>query len=254
MKLLYTVVISVLLTACQPLQSVKHTSEDSLGADSSPESSVEAPSNESFAGLSDGQANNQTVEVEAIDSEVVAQYECAAVVAAKLSQCTENLAELMASQVQRLPEAEVAELGHHQEKLVIGRVEYVQLNPSEKILKARIDTGAGISSLNAIDLVQFQRDGKNWVRFNIIDPETKQPLAFEKKVKRYVTIKQLSGEDQRRPIIVMGLVLGSINEQVELTLADRSDYVYQLLIGRNFLRDRAIVDVSHKYTIKPSEP
>lgn len=256
MKLIPTIVLCTLLSACQiPLQGVEPTSDGNADSrqNNSPDTQANNPSD--AVAENEGQVDNQVSDfiVEAIDGEVVAQYECAAAVAAELSQCSENLAELMASQAQRLPVAEAKELVHHQDKLVIGRVEYVQLNPSEQVLKARIDTGAGLSSLNAVDLVQFQRDGKNWVRFNIIDPKTKKPISFEKKVKRFVTIKQLSGNDQRRPIIVMGLELGSIKEQVELTLADRSGYVYQLLIGRNFLRDRAVVDVSHKYTTQTAE-
>ena len=233
--------------------SPANDSDADSSQDATSDTQASNPSEAQVEGESQVDSQINDFVLEAIDGEVVAQYECAAAVAAELSQCTENLAELMANQAQRLPVTEVKELTYHKDKLVIGRVEYVQLNPSEQMLKARIDTGAGISSLNAVDLVQFQRDGKNWVRFNIIDPKTKKPVGFEKKVKRFVIIKQLSGEDQRRPVIMMGLELGTIKEQVELTLADRSGYVYQLLIGRNFLRDRAVVDVSYKYTTQAAE-
>ena len=75
-------------------------------------------------------------------------------------------------------------------------------------------------------------------------------ITVERPIKRLVEIKQLAGESQRRPIVIMSLRLGSIEEQVEMTLSDRTDFVYPILIGRNFLRDRAIVDVSRKYVIK----
>lgn len=135
---------------------------------------------------------------------------------------------------------------------IIGRVEnaFLKLSGPEQIklkLKARIDTGAGLSSMHAQELVSFERDGKPWVRFAVLKPKTSEPVFFERPVRRYVSIKQLGGNYQKRPIVGMALVLGDIEETVDVTLTDRSGYVYQVLIGRNFLRDRAVVDVSRKF-------
>ncbi len=134
--------------------------------------------------------------------------------------------------------------------LVIGRVENVLVSPDDIKLKARIDTGAGISSLHAKDKTEFERDGKDWVRFTLIVSD-EESQVLERPIKRFVSIKQHTGEPQRRPVVVMSLTLGPIEEQVEMTLTDRGDYLYPVLIGRNFLRDRAIVDVSRKFRIKP---
>jgi hypothetical protein len=136
--------------------------------------------------------------------------------------------------------------------LLIGRVEKIYLMAEKQVLKARIDTGAGISSLYAIDIVELDRDGKPWVRFTIPLPD-QQSITVERPVKRVVEIKQLSGTPQRRPVVIMSLRLGPVEEQVEMTLANRTDYLYPILIGRNFLKDRAIVDVSKKYIIKITE-
>lgn len=134
--------------------------------------------------------------------------------------------------------------------VVLGRLEKVNLKPEKLVLSARIDTGAGLSSLNAQELTNFERDGKAWVRFGLLDPKTKQLVYFERAIKRHVNIKQIGTEPMRRPVILMNVVLGTIDEQLEMTLADRSGYVYQVLIGRNFLRDQAVVDVSKKFTTK----
>jgi hypothetical protein len=135
------------------------------------------------------------------------------------------------------------------EHLLIGRVENVYLLPDNVKIKARIDTGAGICSLHVVNLVNFERDGKRWVKFSV--PITGQDVVeIERPVKRYAQIKQQNGKSQRRPVIRMTLRLGAIEEHVEITLTDRSDYLYHLLIGRNFLRDRAIVDVSKKFTVQ----
>ncbi len=134
--------------------------------------------------------------------------------------------------------------------LVIGRVEKVMLKPNNLLIKARVDTGAGITSLNALELSNFERDGKRWVRFAVLDPETDEKIFFERRVQRTTCIKQLSGDYQSRPVVNMTLELGPLEEQIEVTLQDRTGYLYQLLIGRNFLRDRAIVDVSQSYATK----
>lgn len=136
--------------------------------------------------------------------------------------------------------------------LLVGRVEnaYLKLdgtNNSELKLKARIDTGAGISSLNAQDVVEFERDGKPWVRFAVLEPDSGKPMTFERKIKDYATIKQLDGSPQKRPVVNMTIRLGDLTEHLDVNLSDRTGYLYQLLVGRNFLRDHAVVDVSRKF-------
>ena len=133
------------------------------------------------------------------------------------------------------------------DKLIVGRVEYISLLPRKLHLKTKIDTGAKTSSLNAIDLTEFERDGKSWVRFAMIEPGTKKKIFFERPIIRKTKVKQLESELQQRPTVRMSIVLGPIEEQVEFTLVDRSGYLYQVLIGRNFLRDRVVVDVSQVF-------
>lgn len=150
------------------------------------------------------------------------------------------------------PVAKAANVVSVDEKLIVGRVENVGVGPENIVVKARIDTGAGLSSLNALDMQPFERDGKAWVRFAILDPAKKdQKVFFERKVKRYKSIKQLGAPAQQRPVVVMTLNLGTVVEKVDVTLVDRTGYLYQLLVGRNFLRDRALVDVSKKFVTEP---
>lgn len=133
------------------------------------------------------------------------------------------------------------------ELLVIGRVENVYL-PDKLKFKARIDTGESLSALHTSELVEFERDGKPWVRFAIQAAEDKPLVYYELPVKRFITTKQSQGTEERRPTVAMGLTMGPLDEKVEMTLTDRSGSIYDVLIGRNFLRDRAIVDVSKKFT------
>lgn len=139
------------------------------------------------------------------------------------------------------------------ELLIIGRVENVWLLPDQLKFKARIDTGAGLSSMHAADLIEFERDGKRWVRFSVPASDT-ETMQYERPVKRYVSIKQHTGKPQRRPIVSMSIRLGNLEERVDFTLTNRKDYLYRILIGRNFLRDTAVVDVSRKFITVPLLP
>jgi hypothetical protein len=132
-------------------------------------------------------------------------------------------------------------------KLVVGQLEQVWLSDPELALTARIDTGAETSLLYARNINLFERDGKRWVRFELINPATGAPASLERRLKRTVGISQAgSSATKRRPVVKMGIVIGRSNQTAEFTLSDRSHQEYQALIGRNILKDVMIVDVSKK--------
>jgi hypothetical protein len=132
-------------------------------------------------------------------------------------------------------------------KQLVGQMEQVWLQNLQLSLPARIDTGAETASLDARNIELFERDGRRWVRFEILHPETREPLLIERKLKRMVAIVQSNmAEAERRPVIKLGVTLGSISQTAEFTLSNRSHLDYQLLIGRNILQDVMVVDVSKK--------
>ena len=145
-----------------------------------------------------------------------------------------------------VPEPEPCKAGE-QNFLLIGAVEHVEVDTTGLIAQARIDTGAATSSMHAEELVEFERDGKAWVRFVFAPGDGQEPATLEKKVQRRVRIKQHDGELQRRYVIKLQLRMGELAEIVEVSLSDRSDFEFPLLIGRNFLTDNAIVDVSKQF-------
>jgi hypothetical protein len=140
-------------------------------------------------------------------------------------------------------------------KTLIGELENVHLEPPSLEFSARIDTGARTSSLNAVNIVEFERDGKPFVKFNLIHPQTGEIIQLTRRLRRHVRIKERGDrESQRRPVVRMRVTLADINELVDFTLENRSKFKHQILIGRNLLRDLAIVDVSKKYTtLKPEK-
>jgi hypothetical protein len=134
-------------------------------------------------------------------------------------------------------------------KIVIGALEYVRLVPPNVVLKARIDTGAKTTSIDARDVTPFERDGKQWVRFVCVSGE--KEYTIERKVVKTVQIKRHGAESQDRYVVKMRIILGNVSQLISVNLSDRDDYKYPVLIGRNFLRDFFMVDVAKKYQFKP---
>lgn len=134
-------------------------------------------------------------------------------------------------------------------KMIIGEVENVRLVPPNIVLKARIDTGAKTTSIDARDIMPFERDGKQWVRFVCMDGKKEHTL--ERKVVKLVRIKGHGKVAQHRYVINMRIVLGNISQLIHVNVNDREAYTYPILIGRNFLRDYFIVDVAKKHQLKP---
>ncbi|MDA0144316.1 RimK/LysX family protein [Vibrio sp. RW] len=135
-------------------------------------------------------------------------------------------------------------------KLILGAEEWVFVPGLKEAFKARVDTGATTSSISAVDIVDFERDGKDWVKFKIEhDNITTEEISLP--VERWVKIKQSSAEGtQRRAVVVAAIQIGDLKDKTEFTLADRTHLSFPLLLGRSFFRDIAVVDVSQKYVQK----
>ncbi|NOH79456.1 ATP-dependent zinc protease [Vibrio sp. RE86] len=134
--------------------------------------------------------------------------------------------------------------------VVLGEVETVTIDSIEGNFSARIDTGAATSSLNAVDIEQFERNGKNWVRFHLSNgnAELDDTNWIEAPILRFVKIRQSTNDEvERRAVVELWVKLGKIHEKAQFTLADRSQMSHPVLLGREFIRDIAVVDVSKKF-------
>ena len=135
------------------------------------------------------------------------------------------------------------------DKFMLGEVESVYVEELKTSFATRIDTGAESSSIDARNIVMFERDGVRWVRFDVmLNGEDQPPTSYEAKIARYVRIKQdADTEDDRRPVIHAHLKIGKFAAETDLNLTDRSHLDYPLLLGRKFMKDIAIVDVGQMY-------
>jgi len=67
---------------------------------------------------------------------------------------------------------------------------------------------------------------------------------------RTASIKRHGAEDMKRPVVKLKIMLGNIEMERQFTLADRSKYTFPVLIGRNVLSGKYLVDVNRKFSTK----
>ncbi|GGE75492.1 ATP-dependent Zn protease [Streptosporangium jomthongense] len=139
-------------------------------------------------------------------------------------------------------------------KVIVGEVENFYLAGPGLIYKARIDSGAETSSIDARNITRFERDGRNWVRFDVPVPGTDELVTLEKEISRRVKVIQASADEaERRVVVELQFSIGDHQQVAEFTLADRSNLSYQALIGRNILRDVMLIDVGKEYATELPE-
>ncbi|TVZ41631.1 hypothetical protein P886_0978 [Alteromonadaceae bacterium 2753L.S.0a.02] len=132
-------------------------------------------------------------------------------------------------------------------KLILGEQEWVYVHGLKENFKARVDTGATTSSISAVDVEAFQRDGEDWVKFRIEHDDLKSG-ELKVPVERWVEVIQSTSEEpDRRAVVSAWIQIGDLKEKAEFTLTDRTHLKFPLLLGRNFFKDLAIVDVSRKF-------
>ncbi len=134
------------------------------------------------------------------------------------------------------------------EKIIIGRVEWIEIAELKLKLKARIDTGAKTTSMHALEIVEIQKNGENWVKFKTLDEEQK-PHVLERKVHAMMKILSPNGISMKRYVIREKVRLGMTVKEVSVNLNNREKMDYQFLIGRNFLMGQFLVDVAKSHVM-----
>jgi hypothetical protein len=132
---------------------------------------------------------------------------------------------------------------------IIGSVEWATVEIADIRMEARIDTGAETTSIHAENITLVEKDGKRYVRFSLKDPGSGKDVEVEERLRRKVLIKQSEDEQERRYVVKLWITLGNLRSRIDVTLTDRDFLDYPLLVGRNFLIDAAIVDVSRQHLL-----
>lgn len=136
------------------------------------------------------------------------------------------------------------------QKRIMGRIERARITPGGVVVSAKLDSGARSCSLHAPQVTTFVREGKRWARFTLAGKKG-SPVTIEREVVRTARIKRLGDTPSQRPVVMLGICLGGMLLDVEVNLEDRSNFNYPLLIGRNYMAGRIVIDPELKYTAEP---
>lgn len=132
-------------------------------------------------------------------------------------------------------------------KLLIGRKEKVDF-PTLRLygIDAKVDTGAYTSAIHCDSIRAVRKGGERFVRFRLLDPshpaydgrEIRKPLLGRKQV------KSSFGQTEFRYIVKTRIEIFGERHEIELSLCDRSGMEHPILLGRKFIQDKFVVDVS----------
>jgi hypothetical protein len=125
---------------------------------------------------------------------------------------------------------------------IIGWREWVAL-PDIGIpeIKAKIDTGARTSALHAVDQQVFDRDGRTWVRFKVPASHKHRDIPVEAPLIDERDIRNTSGIPERRRIIRTTLLLGRHHWKIDISLANREQMEFDIILGRTAIRSRGVL-------------
>ena len=136
---------------------------------------------------------------------------------------------------------------YSKEQIIIGRRERIDL-PSLgiKSLKAKVDTGAFSSSIHCHKIYTKKIKKTNYLCFNLLEPSHPkyEETFYEVSEFKQTKIKNSFGQSETRYLIKLPILISGQILETNFTLSNRSEMKYPVLLGRDLLRGRFLVDVS----------
>ena len=139
-----------------------------------------------------------------------------------------------------------------QNKVILGSEEWCSF-PELGIptIKARVDSGAKTSALHAINIAPFIKNESHWVKFDInpIQNNLKTIIHCEAPLVDKRIVKSSSGFREQRYVIQTNLQIGDSKWPIEMTLTNRDSMGFRMLLGREAMSGRVLVDPEQKYLL-----
>ena len=144
------------------------------------------------------------------------------------------------------PQGEVT----REDRPVIGWREWLTI-PSlgSARIKAKVDTGARSSALHAFDVEEFEHEGEKWVRFKVHPDQrdTTRTVEGQGRLLDHRTVRCSEGTETLRPVVLTTIELLGQSWEIELTLVRRDNMGFRMLLGRQGVRRRFVVDSGRSF-------
>lgn len=127
----------------------------------------------------------------------------------------------------------------------IGWRELVCLPELEiKNIKVKVDTGARTSSLHAYDIETYKRGGKEFIKFKVhpYQKNSKTTVECKCRILEYRKVKSSNGQVEKRPVIETNVTLLGESWPIEITLTNRDEMGFRMLLGRASLKGKFLVN------------
>lgn len=139
------------------------------------------------------------------------------------------------------------------EKIIIGRLEHIDIPEFHlKGIEAKVDTGAYNGAVHVSLVTEIEKDEKKYIRFILLDDEHPEyhGKVFETDEFIEKKIKSSNGEVQHRYLVPVTIVLKGVELKAQLSLSNRKDLRYPILLGRKVIKKDFVIDPSKKFTHK----
>ncbi len=145
--------------------------------------------------------------------------------------------------------------GRYEKFLVIGWREWVGLpNLGIEAIKVKVDTGAKTSALHAYDIEEYTVGRVEMVRFKVHphQRDTKRAIRAVAPLVDRRTVRDSGGKKTLRPVILTEIRVGDMSWQIELTLINRDEMGFRMLLGREALKGHLLVNSGKSFIWAPA--
>ncbi|WP_010253323.1 30S ribosomal protein S6--L-glutamate ligase [Myroides injenensis] len=138
------------------------------------------------------------------------------------------------------------------DKVIVGSEEWCSFSTLNiPAIKARVDSGAKTSALHAVNITPIEKNGEKWVKFDVnpLQNNGKTIIHCEALVVDKRIVKSSSGSRESRYVIKTNIELAGSSWEIELTLTNRDSMGYRMLLGREAMSGKILVDPEKHFLI-----
>ena len=113
-------------------------------------------------------------------------------------------------------------------------------------IKAKMDTGADMTSIHAVNISRYTKNGEEWVRFTV--RAGGRGVIFRRRLVQTVRIRRAGTGMVERPVVKLGICIAGYYRLALVNLTNRSRMSTPLLVGRRFMAPgRLVIDSSETH-------